>query len=239
MPSILVIEDDANLNKGIVFALEKENYEMFSAETLAQAWEVLGGQPVQMIILDLNLPDGDGMDFCRTLREKSQIPVIMLTARDLETDEVQGLECGADDYLTKPFSLAVLKARVANIIKRRAGGENNGSGQVPIQAPIQGIRCGSLFWNQEKGRFYLDDKELELTVTERKLLSYFMENRNQTLTKNQILDAVWDVSGNFVDENTLAVNVGRLRKKLEGKEKVSCIQTVFGVGYRFGEAHGQ
>lgn len=94
MPFILVIEDDKNLNKGIIFALEKENYQMFSAETLQEAGEILAKQPVDLILLDLNLPDGDGMDFCCSLRKRSQIPVIMLTARDLETDEVQGLECG-------------------------------------------------------------------------------------------------------------------------------------------------
>lgn len=223
--SVLIVEDDANLNRGVGYALEKENYRVFSAENIANARRILKEETIRLMILDLNLPDGDGVDFCRELRKTSQLPILMLTARDMETDEIIGLESGADDYLTKPFSLAILKSRIANILRIRSLGGDKGNKPSTV-------RYLELSWSPGEMKIYKNDMPLDLTVTEYRLLAGFMNNQGQVLTKNQLLQMVWDNDGKFVDENTLAVNINRLRKKLDSD---GYIQTVFGVGYQFGE----
>lgn len=228
--NLLVVEDDINLNKGICFAMEKEGHKAYNAFSLEEAVNTIERVNIELIILDLNLPDGDGIDFCRNLRQESQVPIIMLTARDMETDEVLGLESGADDYLIKPFSLSVLKARVANALKRYNVASAN-SVSFPTAPDI--VNYGEFMLNRSAMKILKNQVELDLTLTEYKLLVYFMENRGLVLSKEQILSAVWDLDSNFVDENTLAVNVKRLRKKLGGDNKERYIQTVFGVGYKF------
>lgn len=242
---LLVVEDDRNLNRGICFALSKEGYTTVSAFSLDEAKSKLSDKDIGMLLLDLNLPDGDGISFFRELKEKITVPVIMLTARDMEVDEVLGLEIGAADYITKPFSLSVLKARVANVIRiskkgedfRKASGifekaEDRGTAVGSVDDPDWHFR--DLVWKKKEMVFCKDGQPLNLSMTEYRLLSYFVQNEGLTLTKGQILAAVWDNDGKFVDENTLSVNIRRLRMKLDEKEKEAYIRTVFGIGYCFG-----
>ena len=177
-------------------------------------------ESTDLIILDINLPDGSGFDFLRKLRRTSPVPVIILTANDLETDEVTGLTLGADDYITKPFSLMVLRARIENALRK-----SNAS--------------ASQFWSDEIYSFDFDrmqflehDKPVELSKTEQKLLKLLTQNAGQTLTRDFLIDRIWTDGADYVDENALSVTVGRLRRKLNASDR---IQTVYGVGYMWRE----
>ncbi len=165
------------------------------------------------------LPDGNGMDWCKEIRTYSKIPIIMLTACDLETDEVQGLMSGADDYITKPFSLSVLRARVETVFRRLETNKN------------YTIQSSRFRLDVNLCKFYRADEEIPISATEFRLLNYFMSNAGQILTKERIL-ALWDMQGNFVDENTLSVNISRLRAKIENDPKnPKTIKTIHGMGY--------
>lgn len=222
---ILVVEDDAGLNRGICFALEQEGDEVFGAGTLREGEALFKREAPDAVILDLNLPDGDGIALCKEIRQLSgagsEAAIIMLTARDMEVDEIMGLTSGADDYITKPFSLSVLKVRLQNILRRKMPKGNAGvmitSGEISLDAAAF--------------RVYRGSQELELSVTEFRLLQYFLENRNHVLLKEQILQHIWDGDGNYVEENTLSVNISRLRKKLGG----NYIRTIQGIGYLWEE----
>lgn len=222
---VLIIEDDRGLNRGISFALEQEGYEVLSAFEL-KAGEVLYQQEKpDALLLDLNLPDGDGIEFCKKVRRESNLPVLILTARDLEVDEIMGLTSGADDYITKPFSISVLKLRLEKALKRYASGngENREGGAE--------LRSGMLRLNTKGLRAYYGEQELELSMTEFRLLQYLLENKNQVLLKEQLLQHIWDLDGNFVEENTLSVNISRLRRKLGNGR----IKTIHGMGYLWEE----
>lgn len=223
---ILIIEDDAGLNRGISFALKQEGYETVSAGTLQEGIRLFEQERPAAVILDLNLPDGDGVEFCRKVRElpgaEAGTVILMLTARDLETDEIMGLVSGADDYITKPFSVSVLKLRLRNILNRKAGGWEAGE---------QRVCSGDVALDLRTFRASAGGKELELSRTEFRLLKYLMEHKNQVLLKEQILQRIWDADGNYVEENTLSVNISRLRKKL-GRDH---IRTVPGIGYLWEE----
>ncbi len=223
---VLIIEDDAGLNRGISFALNQEGYETISARTLREGCQLFGQEKPGAVILDLNLPDGDGMEFCRKVRAlpgaEAGTVIVMLTARDLETDEIMGLTSGADDYITKPFSVSVLKLRLLNILNRKEM-INGGSDQRLVS--------GEVALDVKRFRAFLGGQELELGKTEFRLLQYLMEHKNQVLLKEQILQRIWDGDGNYVEENTLSVNISRLRKKL-GRDH---IRTVPGIGYLWEE----
>lgn len=221
---ILIVEDEAGLNRGISFALSQEGYELATAENWESGWEIFQKEHPDAVLLDLNLPDGDGIELCRRIRRESEIPVLMLTARDLEVDEIMGLESGADDYITKPFSIAVLKLRLEKALKKH---EKKSAGETRQKE----LRSGPVWLDPNKARAWLDGKELELSLTEFRLLQYFLENKNQVLLKEQILQRIWDKDQNFVEENTLTVNVSRLRRKIGG----SVIKTVYGMGYLWEE----
>lgn len=218
---ILIVEDDPGLSRGISFALSQEGYETVIAESKKKALEFFNKGQIDAMILDLNLPDGDGIDFCRYIRTKSDVPVLMLTARDLEVDELMGLESGADDYMTKPFSVSVLKIRLDKVLKKNM--------QQGSEKPE--LISGTVRLNPNHARVYLDGKETELSLTEYRLLQYFMENKNQVLLKEQILQHIWGNDSDFVEENTLSVNISRLRKKIGG----CFIKTVYGMGYLWEE----
>lgn len=222
---ILIIEDDTGLNRGISFALEQEGYETLSAWTLQEGYRLFEKENPAAVILDLNLPDGDGIDFCKKIRRLpgtgADTAILMLTARDLETDELMGLTSGADDYITKPFSVAVLKIRLQNILHRKTA--DHEAEQVLIS--------GDIALDLKTFRASCSGKELDLSMTEIRLLQYFMEHKNQALLKEQILQHIWDEGGNYVEENTLSVNVSRLRKKL-GRDHIRTIQ---GIGYLWEE----
>lgn len=218
---ILIIEDDSGLGRGISFALEQEGYETAAVKTIAEGRRLLEKEMPDAVLLDLNLPDGDGIDFCRELRERSDLPVLMLTARDMEVDEIMGLKSGADDYITKPFSLSVLKVRLEKILQRKK--QTEAEGQI--------LSSGDMRMDLQKLKVFQGGKELELSMTEFRLLQYFLENKNRVLLKEQILQRIWDADGNFVEENTLSVNISRLRRKIGG----TCIRTIQGMGYLWEE----
>lgn len=218
--TILIIEDDENLNRGIAFTFEKDGFNAISAKSVKESRRLIKQHKADLIILDLMLPDGNGMDFCKEIRIYSNVPIIMLTVCDMETDEVSGLLAGADDYITKPFSLSVLRARVEALL-RRTEVENRHI-----------ISSGKYRLDVDTCKFYYGDKEIPVSVTEFKLLTFLMKNAGQVLSKEQIISALWDSNGNFVDENTLPVNISRLRAKLEDDPKnPQTIKTIHGIGY--------
>lgn len=214
MTNIAIIEDDQGLNNGIAMALKQEDFRFYQYASLAEAKDV---KEMDLIILDINLPDGNGFDFLKKLRTHSDVPVIILTANDLETDEVMGLNLGADDYMTKPFSLMVLRARLEKILQKR-----NSHQAV--------YRFGDLELDFDKMIFQKNGQSVELSKTEQKLLKILVENRNITMQRDVLLDKVWTDGAEYVDENALSVTIKRLRDKLETKE-TKYIQTVYGVGY--------
>lgn len=224
---IYIAEDDLALARGMKFTLEREDYEVETFEGCARLLETVRKRQPQLLLLDWNLPDGDGLKLCRRVKEQWDIPVLMITARDLEIDQVMCLEGGADDYIAKPFSLAVLKARISALMhrSRRKAGET------------EEVLCsGSLRLDVKRMRAFRGEEELDVTPTQLRLLQYFLENKNQVLLKEQILERVWDKDGMFVEENTLSVNVGRLRKKI-GEDDPGCgrIKTIHGMGYLWEE----
>lgn len=216
---ILIVEDDRGLNRGIALALKEETVEFLSALTLAQAQEIWKNNAVDMVLLDVNLPDGSGYELLKEIRRASQIPVLMLTVNDLEIDEVTGFRLGADDYITKPFSLMVLRARVERMRFRIRQTESYGYEDERFQ-----------FFYDEM-RYLADGQEIVLSKTEQKLLKLFTEHIGQTLTREQLIDTLWTGDRKYVDENALSVTVNRLRRKLEGKGRECPIQTVYGLGY--------
>ena len=213
MKHITIIEDDIGLNNGIALALKQEDITFFQLYRLG---DFQPSEPTDLIILDINLPDGNGFDFLRKLRQNSDVPVIILTANDLETDEVMGLELGADDYITKPFSLMVLRARIDKVLKKINSSANN----VYIDDTYS--------FDFNKMEFYVDSSSVELSKTEQKLLRLLIQNKGQTLTRDLLVDRIWTDGADYVDENALSVTVGRLRKKLNA---ANYIQTVYGIGY--------
>jgi len=220
MTHMLIIEDDENLMRGIAFAFEKDGYTITKAATLKEGRIFFEQNTVDIIILDVGLPDGNGIDLCNDIRKKSNIPIIMLTACDMETDEVSGFAAGADDYVTKPFSLSVLRARVEAVLRRLQAKEN------------ANVLSGGLKLDLNLCKLYKGDKEIPISATEFKLLKFFMANAGQVLSKEQILAALWDNQGNFVDDNTLPVNISRLRAKIEDDpKKPQVIKTIHGLGY--------
>ena len=216
---ILIVEDDRGLNRGIALALKEEAVEFLSALTLAQAQEIWKNNAVDMVLLDVNLPDGSGYELLKEIRRTSQIPVLMLTANDLEIDEVTGFRLGADDYITKPFSLMVLRARVERMRFRIR------------QTEAYGYEDERFQFCYDEMRYLADGQEIVLSKTEQKLLKLFTEHIGQTLTREQLIDTLWTGDRKYVDENALSVTVNRLRRKLEGKGGECPIQTVYGLGY--------
>lgn len=218
--AILLIEDDDSLRRGICVKLKKEGYDVLCAETLAAANALFSANRVSLIICDIGLPDGSGLDFCREVRRESNVMFLFLTAQDTEIDMVNGYEAGADDYITKPFPLMVLISKV-NAIMRRSKPEE------------KFVLCsGDIMFDLKQNRAKRSGAYLALTANEQKLLLLFLKNPMQILSKNQLLESLWDSGGNFVDENTLAVNIRRLREKIETDPSHPVyIKNIRGLGY--------
>ena len=215
MSRILLLEDDEALVRGICMALETPSCTVTHCSTCLQAINILQGMVFDLLILDINLPDGSGLELLRTLRQNgTSTPAILLTANDLELDEVTGLEAGADDYITKPFSLAVLRARVNAQLRR----------SVPVKQDR--IELNGFILDFTRMEFSREGTIIDLSKTEQRLLRLLVENRGRTLPRELLLEKVWD-GGEFVDENALSVAVRRLRGKLGNAP----IRTVYGVGY--------
>ena len=221
MERIFLLEDDEALGRGITMALEGPERSVFWAGTLVEAGKILARERFSLLILDVNLPDGSGLELLKQLRQRGDsVPVILLTANDLEVDIVAGLELGADDYITKPFSLAVLRARV-NTQLRRGG-----------TAQPERLELGSYIFDFGRMSFSKEGVPVELSKREQQLLRLLVENRGQTLTRAALVDRIWTDGAEYVDENALSVTVKRLRDKLEDTpSRPRYIKTVYGLGY--------
>ena len=221
MKRIFLLEDDTALGQGIRFALENDGIRVELCATLSQAQSILPGADFDLLILDVNLPDGSGLDLLRDVRRcHSGVPVILLTVNDLETDIVVGLESGADDYITKPFSLAVLRARVNAQLRRGA----------PVQAAA--VEREGFSFDFEWMEFRKNGRLIELSKTEQRLLRVLTENRGRVLSRETLLERVWPGGAEYVEENALSVTVKRLRDKLEDTPSKPCfLKTVYGIGY--------
>lgn len=220
MVYILIIEDDVSLANGLCRALVTPEVQVESCRTLGEASSRLAAwneKELPLLLLDVNLPDGNGFDFLKTVKGLYDISVIMLTANDMEVDIVTGLEQGAEDYITKPFSLAVLRARVAAVLRRRQREQNSSH-----------VRFDKYEFDFEKMLFHVNGQVVELSKTEQKLLRYFIMNRGITLGRDALIDRIWTDGAEYVDENALSVAVKRLRDKLSAHQY---IKTVYGVGY--------
>ena len=221
---VLVVEDDEMIAEGLRFSLMSEDYEVLSAGTVQEAEKIWrSGMRPDFCLLDVMLPDGDGFSLCREIRRSSKVPVLFLTACDDEVSTVRALELGADDYITKPFRIRELLARMKAILRRTSGAEK--------EAP-QLVTVGKNQVNLRIGKVYCGNEEVLLTAMEYRLLLIFLNHRGQVLSRGQILDQICDGAGEFVNDNTLTVYVGRLRKKLGDTEKEPLIETVRGAGYR-------
>lgn len=216
---ILIVEDDMALSKGMVLALRNDEYEFSQAYTLSSAKEMMKVTELDLIILDVNLPDGNGFEYLAEVREKSVVPIIMVTANDMEIDVVTGLEMGADDYITKPFSLMVLRARVNTQLRKSMVKSN--------VFKIDGFEFNFDAMEYKKG-----GEVLELSKNEQKLLRILIDNKGNTLSRADLVDKIWTDGAEYVDENALSVTIKRLRDKLEDTpSKPKYIKTVYGIGY--------
>ena len=201
MKNILIVEDDKILNKGVSFFLNKEGYNVISAYTKEEGKLAILQNKIDFLLLDVNLPDGCGLDFCKEISDKMDFPVVFLTANDTEEDMIKGFESGCDDYISKPFSIDILKLKINAILKRK-GKENKNI-----------FKYKDLKIDFDSRKVYKKEEQIYLTVTEYKLLELLSKNKGMAMTKEIILDKLWDNNGNYVDENTLSVNIRRLRKK--------------------------
>ena len=220
MKQLLIVEDDQTLNEGLCMALRQEDRKIISCDCLKAARAQLALGIVDFMLLDINLPDGSGLELLKEIKkQKPSLPIILLTANDTDRDIVQGLETGADDYITKPFSLSVLRARVNTQLRKIEDG-SGGTDKI--------FTDGTYSFNFEKMIFAHDGKQAELSKTEQKLLYYLTQNAPNTTTRDFLIDRLWSDGEEYVDENALSVTVKRLRDKLELGNK---IKTVYGIGY--------
>lgn len=215
MKNILIVEDDKKLNDGIKLALRKDFFceQAFSIQSAVEKYKT---QQIHLVLLDVNLPDGSGLDFMVDIRKKDAIPIILLTANKMEMDVVAGLELGANDYITKPFSLMVLRARVGVQLRN----ENTGT---------ERYYCGEFFFDFEKMEFQKNGTILELSKTEQRLLRHLLDNKGKNISRSKLIDYVWQGDTEYVDEHALTVAVNRLRNKLGDNQEY--IKTVYGIGY--------
>lgn len=224
MKKILIIEDDKILNRGVSFALKKEGYEAISSYSKAEGKQRILNDKIDFLLLDINLPDGNGLELFKEIRDKVDFPIVFLTANDTEEDMVKGFEIGCDDYIAKPFSIELLKHKINAIIRRSNISNKNIFVYKNLKVDLDRMLLS------------IDEKEINLTATEYKLIELLVKNKGKVVTKEGLLKKIWDNNGNFVDENTLSVNIRRLRKKIEIDSKnPQYIITVFGIGYTFGE----
>lgn len=218
--SILIVEDDQGIQDMLSYALEPEGYQLYSALTVKEAWEIIEKKAPDLILLDWMLPDSSGIDLLHRVRKyHSKLPVIMLTAKAEEEDRVLGLDMGADDYIVKPFSVKELKSRIQAVLRR----------SIPEN---QAVQIGDLFLDPVSQRVKVGDKALDLPPTEFRLLHYFMTHEDRVFSRGQLLDQVWGQQV-YVEERTVDVHIRRLRKNLEPYKLDAMLQTVHGSGYRF------
>lgn len=221
MKKILLIEDNETIIMGLKYSLEQENFNVESAQNIVTAKSKIKNQDYDLYLLDIGLPDGQGYEVCKTIKQKGKFPVIFLTAKDEETDVVKGLDMGADDYVIKPFRTRELISRIKSVLRRY---EKDNISESKIE-------CQNIIIDNNTAKVYKNGQEVILTSLEYKILLMLFNNRNILVTREKILDKIWDVAGNFVNDNTLTVYIKRIREKLDDKDG-KIIQTVRGIGYR-------
>ncbi|MDE6864521.1 MAG: response regulator transcription factor [Eubacterium sp.] len=218
---IFVLEDDNAIGMGLTYSLENEGYSVTLAKDVKSALEIINEKEFALYILDLTLPDGSGYDVCRRIKEIGDLPVIFLTAYDDEVNVVMGFEMGADDYISKPFRVKELLVRIKSVLRRYNKESNDG---------IVKIRDLVIYTNEAK--VYKNGTEIILTAMEYRLLLILLNNRGRVLSRNQLLENIWDIDGDFVEDNTLTVYIKRLRDKIEEEPtRPDIIKTVRGLGY--------
>ena len=218
---VFLLEDDAAIGMGLSYALENEGYKTTLTKTVSEALKLVEEKAFSLYILDLTLPDGSGYDVCKAIRQKTDAPVLFLTAYDDEVNVVMGLELGADDYVTKPFRIKELLARMKSVLRR-----------CKIDNPDGCVRIKNLEIRTGEAKVFKDGKEIILTAMEYRLLLILLNNRGHILSRTALLENIWDVAGDFVNDNTLTVYIKRLRDKIEDEpENPSIIRTVRGMGY--------
>ncbi|RDY24681.1 DNA-binding response regulator [Romboutsia maritimum] len=224
MIKVLMIEDDSTIAFGVKYALEQEGFKIDICKDLESSRKSINENTYNIILLDVMLPDGSGYDFCKELREIQDTPIIFLTACDEEVNVVMGLDIGGDDYMTKPFRVRELISRINAVIRRKGNGKEN----------KKVVKFGDLSIHTLEARVYKDGEEIFLTSVEYKLLLIFMQNKNVALSRTTILEKIWDVTYDFVNDNTLTVYIKRLREKIEDDStNPKYILTVRGFGYKW------
>lgn len=224
MSKILIVEDDKLLNSGVKFALEKEEYNVVDTYNFQQGYTAFLQQNFDLVLLDINLPDMSGSKLCEEIRKNSQVPIIFITAKDTENNIIDGFKLGCDDYISKPFSIEILKQRIIAVLRRTVSMDK----QLFTYEDITIDYC--------KMEVRKAGVHIKLTATEYKLLDLLVKNSGQVLTRETLLERLWDAGGNFVDENALSVNIRRLRQKIEDdSKKPKYIITVFSIGYTWGK----
>lgn len=221
MREILLVEDNEIIVKGLKCLLEQEKFDIKIAKNIVEAKTIIKKQKFDLYLLDITLPDGDGYEICQYVKKQKDVPVIFLTAKDEELNVVQCLDMGADDYIIKPFRNRELISRIKSVLRRYYHDEINENQ----------IKCRDVIIDSNKAVVYKAGKEIVFTSLEYKILYMLISNKNILVTREQILDKIWDVAGNFVNDNTLTVYIKRIRNKLDDKEG-KFIQTVRGIGYK-------
>lgn len=225
MEQLLIVEDDKGLNQGLCKALQAENRQIFSCQNIHTARGQLLCGNISLVLLDINLPDGSGLDLLHEIKEADPLlPVILLTANDTDMDIVDGLEQGADDYITKPFSLSVLRARINTQLRKNSSAVK--------ECPLQ---IDHFVFDFSHLRFYAGSTVVELSKTEQKLLYLLVENRGRVMGRGDLIDRIWTDGAEYVDENALSVTVKRLRDKLGAQDY---IKTIYGIGYSWVKKDG-
>ncbi len=220
MTKILLVEDDFNIVKNLSYLLEEEGYDVAVAMGQKQALDLFEQGDFDLLLLDVSLPDGNGYAICTAVRKVSEVPVIFLTASDDEMNVVTGLDIGADDYITKPFRPMELLSRMKSVLRRRG-------------KSVSIFRIGSLQVDSVKGIVHKGDEEVFLSALEYRLLLVFLNNKGIVMSRSQLLECIWDVAGDFVNDNTLTVYIKRLREKIEDDpQNPKVIKTVRGLGYK-------
>lgn len=222
MKKILLVEDDETIVMGLSYSLEQEGFEIVSSKTRKDAEKILESETINLVLLDVTLPDGNGFDICKYVKQKLDIPVIFLTAQDEETSVVVGLDLGADDYVIKPFRTRELISRINSVLRRYGKKED-----ITNIIQYKNIKIDTT-----SAKVYKDEKEIIFTSLEYKILLMLFTNQNKLITREQLLEKIWDIAGNFVNDNTLTVYIKRIREKLQDETN---IKTVRGLGYRIGD----
>ena len=221
MKKILLVEDNETIIMGLKYSLEQEGFQVISAKTAKESKEKLDNKSIDIVLLDVSLPDGNGFEICKEIKEKNDIPVIFLTAQDEETSVVLGLDLGADDYIVKPFRTRELISRIKSVLRRYGKKEENNIIQY------KNIKIDTI-----SAKVYKNNKEIIFTSLEYRILLMLFTNQNKLITREQLLEKICDIAGNFVNDNTLTVYIKRIREKLEDD---SIIKTIRGLGYRIGD----